>query len=259
MSGPVIEFKGINKLFGGVHALENVSMDLYAGEVVSVIGHNGAGKSTLMKVVSGALLSDGGEVSMDGKVVIVDSPITAHQLGIEMVFQDLALLDNLNSIDNFFLGREITKNWFGFRINDTRSMRDGATKSIAEINPHFKNVDTEVGLLSGGQRQTISIARAVHDDTKVLILDEPTAALGPAETELVRQLIRRLKAKGLGIFMISHDMQDVINLSDRIVAMRGGQVVGIVASKDAKEDDLLSMIIAGKCPTKAERGPGAMN
>jgi len=259
MSEAAIKFKNIYKLFGGVHALEDVSMDLYAGEVVSVIGHNGAGKSTLMKVVSGALQSDGGEVFMDGKQVTVDSPITAHHLGIEIVFQDLALLDNLNSIDNFFLGREITKNWFGLKVNDARAMREWATKAIAKINPHFKNIDTEVGLLSGGQRQTISIARAVHDDTKVLILDEPTAALGPAETEMVRELVRRLKAKGLGIFMIGHDMLDVINMSDRIVAMRGGRVVGTVAANDVTEDDLLGMIIAGKCPANAEAGPGAMN
>ena len=257
MSKPVIEFKDICKIFGGVHALEGVSMDLYAGEVVSVIGHNGAGKSTLMKVVSGAMQADGGEIFMNGIPVTVDSPITAHHLGIEMVFQDLALLDNLNSIDNFFLGREITKKWFGLQVSDTLTMHERATKSIAEINPHFNNVDIEVGLLSGGQRQTISIARAVHRDTKVLILDEPTAALGPAETEMVRQLVRRLKAKGLGIFMIGHDLQDVINMSDRIVAMRGGQVVGEVASIDVSEDDLLGMIISGKCPENAKVGPGA--
>ena len=254
---PLVELDGITRLFGGVHALEDVSMSLAHGEVVGLVGHNGAGKSTLMKILSGALTPDGGEIRIEGAPVRIGSPIEAHALGIEMIFQDLALLNNLDAVDNFFLGRELTRRVLGLRLNDTARMRRVARQAVQEINPNFDRFDTEVGLLSGGQRQSISIARAVHLDTRVLIMDEPTAALGPEETEMVRQLVRRLKARGISIFMIGHDLQDVIVLSDRIVAMRGGRIVGTVAAEDATEDDLLGMIISGKCPETARRGPGA--
>jgi len=254
---PLVELDGINKLFGGVHALEGVSMALGHGEVVGLVGHNGAGKSTLMKILSGALTPDGGEIRMEGRRVRIGSPIEAHHLGIEMIFQDLALLNNLDAVDNFFLGRELTRGVIGLRLNDTARMRRIAREAVQEINPNFDRFDTEVGLLSGGQRQSISIARAVHLDTRVLIMDEPTAALGPEETEMVRQLVRRLKARGISIFMIGHDLHDVISLSDRIVAMRGGRIVGTVAAEAATEDDLLGMIISGKCPETAKPGPGA--
>lgn len=254
---PLVEFEHINKLFGGVHALENVSIGLSKGEVVGVVGHNGAGKSTLMKILSGALRPDGGHIRVDGREVEIDSPIMAHHLGIEMIFQDLALLDNLNAVENFFLGRELTRRIFGVTVSDKRQMWDIASRALAEINPNFRNVGNAVGNMSGGQRQSISIARAVHSDTRVLIMDEPTAALGPSETEMVRQLVRRLKDQGIGIFLIGHDLQDVITLSDRIVAMRAGQVVGEVAAESVSEDELLGMIISGRCPDHAEPGPGA--
>lgn len=253
----LIEIEHVSKLFGGVHALENVSLGLSQGEVVGIVGHNGAGKSTLMKVLSGALTPDSGHIRVDGHEVDIDSPITAHRLGIEMIFQDLALLDNLNAVENFFLGRELTRNVMGITVSDRQRMREIAARALAEINPNFRNIDTEVGRMSGGQRQSISIARAVHMDTRVLIMDEPTAALGPEETEMVRQLVRRLKAQGIGIFLIGHDLQDVITLSDRIMAMRGGQVVGEVAAAEVSEDDLLGMIISGKCPPQAKAGPAA--
>lgn len=253
----VIDIENVSKLFGGVHALEGVSLNLSAGEVVGVVGHNGAGKSTLMKIVSGALRPDGGHVRVGGRKVDIDSPITAHHLGIEMIFQDLALLDNLDAVENFFLGRELTRRVLGVKVSDKTRMREIAGRALAEINPNFRNIETEVGKMSGGQRQSISIARAVHGDTRVLIMDEPTAALGPEETEMVRQLIRRLKAQGIGIFLIGHDLHDVITLSDRIVAMRGGQVVGEVTAADVSEDELLAMIISGRCPPHARTGPGA--
>ena len=255
---PLLEIESMTKLFGGVHALEEVSLDLYAGEVVGVIGHNGAGKSTLMKIVSGALRPDRGRIRMEGEPVTLDSPIRAHQLGIEMIFQDLALLDNLNATENFFLGRELTRSFLGFRWNDARRMRTIAEEAIRNINPNFHRFRTEVGLLSGGQRQSVAIARAVHLDTRVLIMDEPTAALGPEETEMVRQLVLRLKERDLGIFLIGHDLQDILRLSDRIVAMRGGRVVGTLEAARASEDDLLGMIISGKVPPAALPGPGAL-
>jgi len=255
---PLLQIESMTKLFGGVHALEEVSLDLHSGEVVGVIGHNGAGKSTLMKIVSGALRPDHGRIRMDGETVTLDSPIRAHQLGIEMIFQDLALLDNLNATENFFLGRELTRSFLGFRWNDAQRMQTIAKEAIRNINPHFHRFRTEVGLLSGGQRQSVAIARAVHLDTRVLIMDEPTAALGPEETEMVRQLVLRLKERALGIFLIGHDLQDILRLSDRIVAMRGGRVVGTVEAARASEDDLLGMIISGKVPAAALPGPGAV-
>lgn len=146
--------------------------------------------------------------------------------------------------------------WTGFHVL-TGGLRDLAREAISQINPNFRNFDTEVGRLSGGQRQSISIARAVHLDTRVLIMDEPTAALGPEETEMVRQLVISLKGRGLGIFLIGHDLHHVIALSDRIVAMRGGKVVVEIAADDADEDALVGMIISGKVPSKARPGPGA--
>lgn len=253
----IVEIDNVSKLFGGVHAVESVCMTLSPGEVVGIIGHNGAGKSTLMRILSGALLPDTGTIRIAGKEERIDSPIAAHHLGIEMIFQDLALLDNLTAVDNFFLGRELTKRVFGINVNDSHRMHEIAAQAIHQINPHFRNLETEVGLLSGGQRQSISIARAVHMDTRVLIMDEPTAALGPEETGMVRQLVLRLKQQKIAIFLIGHDLEDVISLSDRIVAMRSGQVVGSVMADKVTEDDLLAMIISGKCPPQAERGPGA--
>lgn len=255
---PVIAMRNIDKLFGGVHALEDVSVSLHAGEVVGLIGHNGAGKSTLMKILSGALVPDSGTILLDGRPVEIPTPIAAHRLGIEMIFQDLALLDNLTAVENFFLGRELTRSVLGVRLNDTRRMREVASSAINAINPHFASFDVEVGSLSGGQRQSISIARAVHMETRVLVMDEPTAALGPEETEMVRQLVHRLKKQGIGVFLIGHDLRDVIALCDRIVAMRGGRVVGTVAAAEAREDDLLAMIISGRCPPVATPGPGAV-
>lgn len=253
----LIEIEHVSKLFGGVHALENISLSLSQGEVVGIVGHNGAGKSTLMKILSGALRPDGGRIRVAGEEVEIDSPITAHRLGIEMIFQDLALLDNLNAVENFFLGRELTRKVMGVTVSDKRRMREIAARALAQINPNFRNIDNEVGRMSGGQRQSISIARAVHMDTRVLIMDEPTAALGPEETEMVRQLVRRLKAQGIGIFLIGHDLDDVITLSDRIIAMRGGQVVGEVSAAKVDEDQLLGMIISGRCPPHGQAGPGA--
>jgi len=253
----VVEIEKVSKLFGGVHALEEVSIAVSKGEVVGIVGHNGAGKSTLMKILSGALRPDSGQIRVDGDAIEIDSPIKAHHLGIEMIFQDLALLDNLTAVENFFLGRELTRRVFGITVSDKRQMRNIASRALAEINPNFHNIETFVGNMSGGQRQSISIARAVHSETRVLIMDEPTAALGPEETAMVRKLVQRLKEQGIGIFLIGHDLHDVMTLSDRITAMRGGQVVGEVEADRVSEDELLGMIISGRCPDHAVSGPGA--
>ncbi|PRY22198.1 monosaccharide ABC transporter ATP-binding protein (CUT2 family) [Aliiruegeria haliotis] len=254
---PLVEMRGVFKAFGGVHAVEDVDVTLHAGEVVAVLGHNGAGKSTLMKMLAGAYRRDAGSVHIDGKAAELASPAEAFELGIETIHQTLALADNLDATANLFLGREIAWRVGPFRIMDSARMRDVAAKVISQLNPRFTNLNTPCRDLSGGQRQTIAIARAIHFEAHVLIMDEPTAALGPHETAMVADLIRELKSKGIGIFLISHDIHDVFDLADRVVVMKNGQVVGTANTSDVSQDDVLGMIILGKCPEGAIPGPGA--
>lgn len=258
MHHPLVELRGVSKAFGGVHAVEDVSLSLDPGEVVAVLGHNGAGKSTLMKLLAGAYRRDGGHIRVDGRDVELATPADAYALGIETIHQTLALADNLDAAANLFLGREIAWRLGPFRVMDSQRMHDVAARVIQQLNPRFTNLHTASRNLSGGQRQTIAIARAIHFKARILIMDEPTAALGPQETAMVSDLVRRLKADGLGIFLISHDIHDVFDLSDRIVVMKNGQVVGTVRTPQVTKDEVLGMIILGKCPPAAEPGPGAI-
>jgi D-xylose transport system ATP-binding protein len=240
---PLVEMRNIRVAFGGVHAVDDVSVDLHAGEVVGLVGGNGAGKSTLMKVLSGARPADSGEVFVNGHRVQIQNPRDAKALGIETIYQTLALADNLDAAANVFLGRERTLSAGSL---DDSSMEDATRKVMGRLNPNFRNFKTPVVSLSGGQRQSVAIARAVEFNAKIVIMDEPTAALGPAETAQVRTLVRQLKDEGLGIFLISHDIHDVYDLSDRITVMYHGRVVGTVRKEDSAADQLLAMIILGK-------------
>jgi D-xylose transport system ATP-binding protein len=242
---PLVEMRNIKVAFGGVHAVENVTIDLYAGEVVGVVGGNGAGKSTLMRVLSGARPADSGEIRVDGEVVSISNPRDAKALGIETIYQTLALADNIDAAGNVFLGRELTDRTGTL---DDSAMESATRKVMQRLNPNFKNFKVPVKSLSGGQRQSVAIARPVHFNARILIMDEPTAALGPAETEQVRNLIRQLKAEGIGIFLISHDIHDVFDLSNRISVMYHGKVVGTVTQADTNTDEVLAMIIMGKAP-----------
>jgi D-xylose transport system ATP-binding protein len=242
---PLVEMRNIKVAFGGVHAVENVTIDLYAGEVVGVVGGNGAGKSTLMRVLSGARPADSGEIRVDGEVVSISNPRDAKALGIETIYQTLALADNIDAAGNVFLGRELTDRTGTL---DDSAMESATRKVMQRLNPNFKNFKVPVKSLSGGQRQSVAIARPVHFNARILIMDEPTAALGPAETEQVRNLIRQLKAEGIGIFLISHDIHDVFDLSNRISVMYHGKVVGTVKQADTNTDEVLAMIIMGKAP-----------
>jgi D-xylose transport system ATP-binding protein len=242
---PLVEMRDIRVSFGGVHAVDGVSIDLYAGEVVALVGGNGAGKTTLIKTLSGARPADAGEIRIAGRPVTIANPRDAQGFGVETIYQTLALADNVDAPSNVFLGRELVTRW---KTLDDTAMEDVTRKLMARLNPRFKNFKAPVKSLSGGQRQSVAIARAVHFDAKVLIMDEPTAALGPAETEQVRQLIRQLKAEGLGIFLISHDIHDVFDLADRISVMLTGRLVGTVRKEDVTQDEVLAMIIAGKKP-----------
>jgi D-xylose transport system ATP-binding protein len=242
---PLVEMRDINVAFGGVHAVRDVSIDLFPGEVVGLVGGNGAGKSTLMRVLSGAHPSDSGEILVDGSVVSIKNPRDAKSFNIETIYQTLALADNIDAPGNLFLGRELLTRWGTL---DESGMEDATRKVMGRLNPNFKNFAQPVVSLSGGQRQAVAIARAVHFNARILIMDEPTAALGPAETAQVRNLIRQLKEEGIGIFLISHDIHDVFDLSDRIGVMYHGRLVDMVNKEDVEPDDVLGMIILGKKP-----------
>jgi D-xylose transport system ATP-binding protein len=247
---PLVDMRDIRVSFGGVHAVDGVNVDLHAGEVVGLVGGNGAGKSTLMKVLSGAQPADSGHIQIDGKDVSIHNPRDAKALGIETIYQTLALADNVDAAANLFLGRELTTR---FGSLDDAAMESATRKVMGRLNPRFKNYKTPVKSLSGGQRQSVAIARALHFNARILIMDEPTAALGPAETAQVRELVAQLKHEGIGIFLISHDIHDVFDLSDRITVMLQGKLVGTVNKDDVTKDEVLAMIIIGKKPDEVSK------
>lgn len=252
---PLVEMRNISISFGGIHAVSNVSIDLYPGEVVALVGHNGAGKSTLIKILSGAYKRDSGTIFVNGEEAHINNPRDAKRYGIETIYQTLALADNVDAAANLFLGREILTRWGTL---DDVAMEAATRKVMGRLNPRFQRFKEPVSSLSGGQRQSVAIARAILFDARILIMDEPTAALGPQETAQVSELVRQLKSEGLGIFLISHDIHDVFDLADRIVVMKNGQVVGTARTSDVTEDEVLGMIILGKCPVGAVPGSGAL-
>jgi D-xylose transport system ATP-binding protein len=242
---PLVEMRDIRVSFGGVHAVDGVSIDLYPGEVVALVGGNGAGKSTLIHTLAGAHPADSGEILINGEPVTINNPRDARTCGVETIYQKLALADNIDAAGNIFLGRELRTR---FGSLDDSAMSSATQKLMARLNPRFKNLRTPVKSLSGGQRQSVAIGRAVHFNARILIMDEPTAALGPAETAEVRDLIMQLKSEGIGIFLISHDIHDVFDLADRISVMLQGKLVGTVNKADVTKDEVLAMIIIGKMP-----------
>jgi D-xylose transport system ATP-binding protein len=212
---------------------------------VGLLGHNGAGKSTLIKCLSGAYRMDSGQILINGEPVTINNPRDARRYNIETIYQTLALADNLDAASNLFLGREIVT---PLGTVDDAAMEAETRKIMARLNPNFRKFNAPVSALSGGQRQSVAIARAVYFNAKILIMDEPTAALGPQETQMVAELIDELKRQGLGIFLIDHDVHQVKNLCDRAAVMKNGQLVGVVKVDEVTEDDILAMIIAGKKP-----------
>ncbi|MCF1708153.1 ATP-binding cassette domain-containing protein [Tabrizicola sp. J26] len=245
---PLVEMRDISIAFGGIKAVDHVSVDLYPGEVVGLLGHNGAGKSTLIKCLSGAYHADSGEILINGQKVNISNPRDARALNIETIYQTLALADNLDAASNLFLGRELVTP-LGF-VDDSQ-MEAETRKIMGRLNPNFRKFKEPVSALSGGQRQSVAIARAVYFNAKILIMDEPTAALGPHETQMVSELIQELKRQGLGIFLIEHDIHNVMKLCDRAVVMKNGQRVGTVNVNEVTDDDILGMIIMGKKPPQA--------
>ena len=242
---PLVEMRDISIAFGGVKAVDHVSVDLYPGEVVGLLGHNGAGKSTLIKCLSGAYRQDAGEIFVNGEPATIQNPRDARAYNIETIYQTLALADNLDASANLFLGREITT---ATGLMDDAAMEAETRRIMGRLNPNFRKFSAPVSALSGGQRQSVAIARAVYFNAKILIMDEPTAALGPQETQMVAELIQELKRQNLGIFLIDHDVHQVKALCDRAAVMKNGELVGIVDVDAVSTDDLLGMIIAGKKP-----------
>ena len=243
---PLVELNNIRVAFGGVHAVDDVSVNLFAGEVVALVGGNGAGKTTLIKTLSGAHKADSGQIRIDGQDVTIDNPRDAKALGIETIYQTLALAENIDAPGNMFLGRELRSRWGTL---DDSAMESETRKVMARLNPKFTNLKVPVKSLSGGQRQSVAIAKSVYYNARIIIMDEPTAALGPAETTQVGELIKQLKAEGIGIFLISHDIHDVFDLADRISVVLQGKLVGTVNKTDVTMDEVLGMIIIGKLPS----------
>ena len=239
---PLVEMRGISKHFGGVHALEDVSVDLQPGEVMGIVGHNGAGKSTLIKILSGAYAADAGEILVNGQRATIRSPRDAKSHGIETIYQALALADNLPAPANIFLGRELTT---PVGTLDDDRMEAETRKILDRLDLKIKSLRENVRNLSGGQRQAIAIGRAVYFNAKILVMDEPTAALGPQETQKVGELVGQLKRENIGIFLISHDIHDVFDLCDRITVLHNGRLVKTVQTKDVSKDEVLGMIILG--------------
>lgn len=254
-SAPLVEMTDISISFGGIRAVDQASVSLHRGEVVGLLGHNGAGKSTLIKILSGAYRRDSGDIRINGEAATINNPRDAKAYGIETIYQQLAVADNVDAAANLFLGREMIT---PLGTLDDAAMESRAREVMGRLNPNFRRFKEPVKALSGGQRQSVAIARAILFNARILIMDEPTAALGPQETAQVGELIKQLKSEGIGIFLISHDIHDVFDLADRVVVMKNGQVVGQARTADVTKDEVLGMIIMGKVPPGAQPGPGAI-
>ena len=243
MTDPLLELRGVNKSFGPVQVLHDVDFKVYPGQVTALVGDNGAGKSTLVKGIAGTHTFDGGQYLFEGRPVTVSSPKAASDLGIEVVYQDLALCDNLDVVHNMFLGREEVN---GIVMDET-TMERRAAETLKGLSVRtLKSVRTSVSRLSGGQRQTIAIARAVLWNSKLVILDEPTAALGVAQTEQVLNLVRRLADSGLAVILISHNMNDVKQVADSVAALYLGQLAATVRAEDVTTGQIVELITTGR-------------
>jgi D-xylose transport system ATP-binding protein len=243
VSTPILSLRGVNKSFGPVHVLKNVDVDVYRGQVTALVGDNGAGKSTLIKCIAGIYSPDSGDFLIDGTKVDIDGPREATALGIEVVYQDLALCDNLDIVHNMFLGREVKT---GYVLNES-NMESLARKTLDSLSVRtVKSIRQTVSSLSGGQRQTVAIARAVLWNSKIVILDEPTAALGVAQTEQVLHLVRRLADHGLAVILISHNLIDVFEVADNIAALYLGTMAAQVNKSEVSTNQIIELITTGK-------------
>jgi D-xylose transport system ATP-binding protein len=241
---PILEMKGISKRYGAVQALSEVDFEVYPGEVVGLVGDNGAGKSTLVKIVAGTHPPDSGHYIFEGREVTVNNPREASLLGIQTVYQDLALCDNLDVVANLYLGREEMQSGVPgvYQTMDEIAMESHAHKFISELHVTIPSIRTRISALSGGQRQSVAVARAVMWNSKVVLLDEPTAALGVEQTHQVKELIVHLREQGLGVVVISHNLADIFDVSDRIVVLRLGKRVATYQTHVANPEQVVASI-----------------
>jgi D-xylose transport system ATP-binding protein len=258
MDSPLLALTGVSKRFGPVQALDGVDLEVYAGEVVGLVGDNGAGKSTLVKVISGIYSPDHGEISMDGVPVAIRTAEDATQLGIATVYQDLALADNLDVVANLFLGREVLSTGPAratWQVDEI-AMEHRSHELLERFAVTIPNVRTEVAALSGGQRQQVAVARSLLGAPKIVLLDEPTAALGVAQTAQVLLLIKQLRERGLGVIVISHNLADVFEVADRIVVLRLGRPAGAFDVARASQDEVVAAITGAHLHPDDDAGHG---
>ncbi|QYJ16410.1 Fructose import ATP-binding protein FrcA [Rubrobacter xylanophilus DSM 9941] len=256
---PLLALRSVSKSFGAVRALTGVDFEVHAGEVVGLVGDNGAGKSTLVKIISGSYRADEGEILFEGRRVEINGPQDASNLGIATVYQDLALCDNLDVVANLFLGRESLLDGPGRAVRwmDEPSMERRSLELLDSLSvTTIRSVRTPVAALSGGQRQSVAIARSLLGEPKVVLLDEPTAALGVAQTRQVLALIRRLRERGLGVVVISHNLADVFEVTDRIVVLRLGRRVRDFDVRDATQEEVVAAITGAEFGTREEEDAG---
>jgi simple sugar transport system ATP-binding protein len=245
-SAPLLEVRNLSKNFGAVEALKGLSMSVKAGEVVALAGDNGAGKTTLIKAISGVYKPSGGEILLKGEPVSFSTPQEAREKGIETIYQDLALADNLSIGANIFLGREPMRKFMGvLPVLDRKKMAEAAKQTMGLLDFHVSRLDAPVSNFSGGQRQAVAIGRAVFWNAQILIMDEPTAALGVPEQRKVIQLIHQLKAQGRGVIFISHNLQDIFAVSDRIVVLRRGVLAGERRISETNHDEVVKLMVGG--------------
>jgi ABC-type sugar transport system ATPase subunit len=257
----LLRVENLTKRFGGLVAVNNVSMDVHIGEVVGLVGDNGAGKSTLIKMVAGVYQPDGGEIYFDDQQVTFSKPREARDAGIETIYQDLALAENLDVGSNIFLGREVKRNYLGGLIHtlNRRKMRDESADILSRLEIHIPSLTQQIRNLSGGQRQAVAIARSIYWNARLMIMDEPTAALGVAEQRKVLMLVRTLRDQGVPVIIISHNMQDVFAVADRIVILRRGRKVGELIAAETTPDEVVSLMVGAEAVHEMGVIPKALN
>src|SRR5438477_1579187 len=244
---PILQVKDLYKRFGGLVAVDHVSLDIYPGEVVGLLGDNGAGKSTLIKMISGAYKPDGGQILLDGQSVSFATPLEARRRGIETIYQDLALCENLDASANIFLGRERMRHQLGiFRVLHRSYMLRESSQVLDQLDIRIPELRNPISKLSGGQRQAVSIARAVYWNAHLMIMDEPTAALGVPEQLKVLELIRTLRNQGVPVILISHNMRDVFAVADRVIVMRRGSKAGERRISETNENEVVGLMVGAE-------------
>jgi simple sugar transport system ATP-binding protein len=245
---PLVEMRNISKTFGAVKALQNVNFEVMPAEIVGLVGDNAAGKSTLMKILSGAYIADQGEIWMNGNKVHISNPVDSRNLGIEMLYQNFALAGNINIYQNIYLGRELTRNYLGglFKILDKKMMADRSYELISRLKIDVHRVTKRVKELSGGQQQSVAIARVIAFNAQLIIMDEPTANLGIKEVGRLLDLIRRLKDQGISVIFISHRLDDIFSVGDRVIVLKRGKRIGMRQTKETTEKEVVRLIVGGE-------------